>query len=405
MTIKPLERQVLYLRGKKLFQSIFIVISIFSILVTGTLGFLIVTNIDGLGRAVKVVSLIKFQALEPVTTAQLIEGATSGLVSALHDPYSVYLEPKKYESLQEHISGEYGGVGLLITIDPETERLTVVSPFKGTPAARAGIVAGDVIAKIDDQDTVDMDLETAASLMQGEPGTEVVLTIYRAGQDLKEYKIIREIIQIPSVSGQIIEEYPQIAYINISMFNEHTAGELAETINQLTQDKFKAVVLDLRHNPGGALDAAVDVASYFIPKGPVVYIVNRYHQVAKNTRAVEKLDVPLAVLVNEGSASASEIVAGAIKDTGSGIIVGEKTFGKGLVQTVFPLTGNAAVKLTTAKYLTPKKRDINRKGIEPDYQVVLSPEEEARVLADAPDVAKDPQLRKAADLLMAQLAQ
>jgi len=371
---------------------------VFSVFVTVSLTVLVVVNLDTLGQAVRVVGLIKSQSINEVDTAGLIKGATVGMVDALGDPYSVYMEPKLYENMQKNIKGVYGGVGLLITMGDD-HRLIVVSPFKGTPAQRAGIVSGDQILKIDEKDVAELDLEDAAELMQGEPGTSVVLLIYREGEPFKEVTLIREVVEIPTVEGEFLEGQPGIGYVNISNFSEHTGFELGKVLAELGKQPIKGLILDLRSNPGGSLNVAVEVASYFVPKGPVVHIVGKSSNHTMNTVHPHRLDVPLAVLVNKGSASASEIVAGAIKDTNSGILVGETTFGKGLVQTLFQLSGGAALKLTTAKYLTPNNQDINKVGIIPDVEVKLTPEEEAIALAHAPDTNKDAQLAKAIELL------
>lgn len=379
-------------------KSILKILVIFSVFVTVSLGVLIVTNLDSLGQAVRVVGLIKSQAIAEVDTPTLIKGATAGMVEALKDPYSVYMEPKIYKNMEKNIRGVYGGVGLLITMG-EDQKLLVVSPFKGTPAQKAGIVSGDQILKIDDKNVVDLDLSEAAELMQGEPGTKVVLLIYRQGEPLKEVALVREVVEIPTVEGEFIKDQPGIAYVNISNFSEHTGLELGKVLAELEKEQPKGLILDLRSNPGGSLNVAVEVASYFIPKGPVVHIVAKGKSHTLNTVHPHRVDLPLVVLVNKGSASASEIVAGAIKDTKSGILVGETTFGKGLVQTLFQLSGGAALKLTTAKYLTPEKHDINKVGIVPDVELKLSPEEEAVALAHAPDVERDTQLAKAIELL------
>lgn len=379
-------------------RSLFILIAIFSIVVTGTLGFAIAANLDGIGRAAKVLALIKSQSLADPDLATLIEGATAGMVQALEDPYSTYLEPELYQSLEGNIKGTYGGVGLLITMDKD-HKLTVVSPFKGTPAHRAGIATGDQILRIDNRDTAELDLNEAAALMQGEPGTQVVLLLYRPGGSTWEVTLTREIIEVPTVEGEYLEDYPGIAYISISNFTDHTGAELGQLLLELQKEGLEGIVLDLRNNPGGSLTAALEVASYFIPEGPVVYIKGKTSSDTLYTVHPHRVNVPLAVLVNGGSASASEIVAGAIKDTGTGKLVGETTFGKGIVQTVFPLNGGAAVKLTTSKYLTPGKNDIHEVGIIPDVEVKLTPEEEHVALMSAPDVSQDPQLAKALELL------
>jgi carboxyl-terminal processing protease len=336
--------------------------------------------------------------LYPVNTDKLLEGAIEGMVNALDDPYSSYLNAETYSRLKESVAGTYGGVGLLITVD-EKGRLMVVSPFKGTPAQRAGIKSEDYIIAIDGQETINMDLETAASLMQGEPGTTVELTIQSESADsTRQVRLERELIKVPTVEGEMLSEQVGIGYIGLTMFNEQTAADLGQKLQELRQQGMERLILDLRNNPGGSLPAAIDVASYFVPEGPVVYIAGKKKMEAKTARGYGQA-MPLVVLVNKGSASAAEIVAGAIKDTQSGILVGETTFGKGIVQTVFPLPGEAAVKITTHKYLTPAKNDIHKIGITPDYPVPLDPKLEHQVFTNAPDLENDVQLQKAISLL------
>lgn len=362
------------------------VITTVFLLVTVT-GAFFVANEQNLARAIRVISIIKTDALETVSTDQMIEGAIKGIVGSLDDPYSVYMEPRDYEQLESHMEGSYGGVGIWVGMREENE-LTVISPIKGSPASKEGLLPGDVIVKIDEHDTHNMDMDRAVELMKGEPGTEVVLSIYRKGvRELKEFTIVREIINIPSVDGKILEEERDIAYIDITMFSNTTSKDLAHKLAEFNKEGFKGLILDLRDNPGGGLLAAYEVAEFFVPEGPIVHIVD-----SRRTQTLEAsgkaLNIPLVVLVNQGSASASEIVAGAIRDSNAGTLVGTQTFGKGLVQTVFPLDGGTAVKLTTAKYLTPDKHDIDKKGIEPDYIVELSAED-----------PEDLQLQKAIELL------
>ncbi|WP_366923815.1 S41 family peptidase [Metallumcola ferriviriculae] len=372
------------------------------LLITGVFGYVIATDFMHLGRMLKVIGFIETQAMDPVPIVDLVDGALAGMVDSLEDPYSVYMEPKVYKDLSAHIKGSYGGVGLLITM--KDKQLVVLSPFKGTPAHKAGIKAEDIITKIDGKETTGMTLDDAAELMKGKPGTEVVLTVSREGTEPKDYPIVREEIDLPTVTGEMLKtaEVDGIGYINISMFSDTTGKDLNKTLTDLQSKGLKAVVLDLRNNPGGALNAAVDVAEAFVPKGPIVHIVGREGTNVYEADS-EYLNLPLVVLVNKGSASASEIVSGAIKDTGTGTIVGTTTFGKGLVQTVYPLGKGAAVKLTTAKYLTPDKRDINEKGIVPDVIVELDAETEQEALLTAPNLEKDSQLQKAVEILAGKL--
>ena len=365
-------------------------------------GLLIGFNAAHFGQMAEVIYRIEAYSFQPVSVSDMVEGAAGGIVEALEDPYSTYLKPEAYDDLEEHLSGSYGGIGLLITED-ESQQLIVVSPFKGTPAYKAGIKSGDVIVKIEDKDTSGISLVEAANLMKGQPGTKVRLTVLpRENGRLQDFEIERQEIQIPSVEGEILEEGGRIAYVNLMMFSEQTGSDLREVLRELDVHSADGVIVDLRDNPGGALGAAVDVAGYFIPPGPVVHIVYKSREETLTTQD-NFIKKPLVVLVNEGSASASEIVAGAVKDSGSGTLVGSTTFGKGLVQSVFPLTDGAALKLTTAKYLTPKRKDIHKKGIKPDVEIKMDPELAREALLFAPNLEKDPQLQKAVEILQEQI--
>ncbi|MGI9861383.1 S41 family peptidase [Moorella naiadis] len=369
------------------------------VVVTLALGVGVATHFQVVEQGLKTYSLLRFQALQPVSTDRLLTGAIKGMVESLDDPYSTYLDAETYRKLQESVTGSYGGVGLLITLDEKDRRLVVVSPFKGTPAQRAGVKSGDYITAIDGRDTAGMDLETASNLMQGQPGTKVELSILSTGATApRKVSLTREVIKVPTVDGKMLPGHPGVGYISLTMFNEQTGADLGRELADLRSQGMQKLVLDLRNNPGGALPAAVDVASYFVAKGPIVYIADQKTSEPLMARGYAQ-PLPLVVLVNKGSASAAEIVAGAIKDTKSGNLVGETTFGKGIVQTIFPLPGNAAVKITTHKYLTPGKHDINKKGITPNYVVTMDPQLEQQVLTHAPDLERDVQLQKALEVL------
>lgn len=368
------------------------------------IGGMVATNYAGLGQVARTLYLVRTHALQPVPLTKLAEGAARGMVEALGDPYSTYLDPDSFEALTQHVKGEYGGLGMLIGHDA-AKKLVVVSPFRGGPAHRAGVLPGDEIVAIDGQEASSLDLDVAARLIQGEPGTRVNVR-FRRGPEGKVFDLtlVREVIKIPSVQSFPLEGYPEVGYVAVTMFHEGTAGEFRRAIEELQRGGIKGLVLDLRNNPGGSLDAAVEIAGYFTPPGPVVYIATRGGTVPYKS-PVRSLGYPVVVLVNRGSASASEIVAGAIKDTGSGILVGERTFGKGLVQTLFEVEGGCGLRLTTAKYLTPTKRDIDAVGISPDVEVALDPGLETRVLAGYPDFSRDPQLREGVKLLLERLSQ
>ena len=344
---------------------IFLAVLIFFLVLV--VGGLIATNYKHFGNLFKVVSLIESRYLETVDVTSLVDGAVRGLVEALGDPYSVYLDPKMFAQLEEQISGSFGGLGIVVTI--KDGRLTVVRAYPDTPAKRHGISEGDVILRINDRDTEGLDLETAVGLMRGPVGSKVKLQLTREGDaSVREVEIIREQISVPTVEGYMIPN-TDVGYLVLTQFTTKTPEEVDAALTRLQKQGMKGLLLDLRDNPGGELRAAVKVAERFVPRGPVVYIDYRMGKDETYTVSGHRLNVPLVVLVNRASASAAEILAGAIKDTGSGVLVGEKTFGKGIVQELFRLDNGAGLKLTTARYLTPGRHDIHNKGIEPDVPV------------------------------------
>jgi carboxyl-terminal processing protease len=365
--------------------------------IIGFIGLLIAFDVGHLGQAAEVFFKLQRFSYQDVPFSKLIDGVMEGMVNSLGDPYSAYLDSAEYRDLEQNITGSYGGVGILIT-ETESSTLEVVSPFKGTPAYRAGIKSGDIIVKIGDKETSGMELTEAANLMKGPPGTKVKLTVRPKGNgQLKEYVIEREEIHIPSVEGQILPG-TKIAYINLMMFSQQTEKDLIEIFEKINVKEAEGIILDMRDNPGGDLSAAVDIAGFFIPQGPAVHIVSKTGRDSLTTED-KYLSKKLVVLVNGGSASASEIVAGAIKDNGTGMLVGTTTFGKGLVQSVFEITPNSALKLTTAKYLTPKGNDIHGKGITPDVVVEMDANLSREVLLYAPMLEKDVQLQEAVSLI------
>ncbi|HHW41043.1 MAG TPA: S41 family peptidase [Syntrophomonadaceae bacterium] len=341
------------------------------LLVAGLGGLFVWANKNHLDNLVKTYVLIKTKSLNRVSTATLIEGAIKGMVDALGDPYSVYLDRTAFQELNLQIEGAFGGIGVEIDLNKD-KQLVVVAPLPGTPADRAGIKSGDIIAEINGKDTAQMSLIEAAGLLRGTPGSSVSLKIWRP-QENRYFKVSlrRQQIQVPSVTGRMLPDHPGIGYLQVMQFNQmSTIPQLNRELARIEKAGYRGLILDLRGNPGGDLQTAVELASYFIKRGPVVRIVHRggVEDVLQPVYS-RRVKAPLVVLVNEGSASASEIVAGAIKDTKSGTLVGTRTFGKGLVQTVFNLDRNVGVKLTTDKYLTPNGHDINKRGIEPDVVV------------------------------------
>lgn len=348
-------------------------------------------DVAGSLRLFRAMQIIKSRYVEDAPVDTLMTGAIKGMVNSLGDPHSIYMDAKMYKDFMVETEGSFGGVG--IVLGAKEKVLTVVSPIEGTPGEKAGIKSGDFIIKINGQDTKSMLLDEAVSKIRGPEGTTVTLTIQR-GQEVKDYTLTRSNIQIKTVSGKMLPN--NIAYIRISMFNEQTSGEFLKKYQEMEKEGMKAVILDLRDNPGGLLDECVKVANKFVPKGPVVSVITRDGRRDTSTSNLEAVKYPCVVLVNGGSASASEIVAGAIQDTGAGTLVGTKTYGKGSVQTLMRLDGGAAIKLTIAKYYTPKDRSINGIGIEPDIKVELPERQNGTEM-------KDTQLDKAIEIVKSKL--
>ncbi len=315
-----------------------------------------------------------------------VDGAKSGLVSGAGDPYTVFLDAKSAKALTDQLSGTLSGIGAEVGI--KNNHLTVISPISGSPAERAGLKAGDIIAKIDGNDTSNLLLDEAVSKIRGQKGTEVTLKVVRGNTDAIDIKVTRDVITVPSVKSSL--KTGNIGYIQISQFGNDTSEKVAAAAAGLKNQGAEKIILDLRNNPGGFLDSAVMVSSQFMREGKVVVEERR------NGKTTEKLQtrsggsligLPMVVLINSGSASASEIVAGALKDNGAAKLIGEKSFGKGSVQEVINLGGGAQLKVTVAHWFTPSGRGIDKIGITPDIEVK---QDQADYNAD-----RDPQLDRA----------
>lgn len=336
----------------------------------------------------RAVQVVKSQYVGTAEGPLLMTGSLKGMVNSLGDPYSVYLDPKMYSELMLETKGSFGGVGIVLGV--KEKQLTVVAPIEGTPAETAGIQSGDLIVKIDNQDTKDMALDEAVGKIRGKEGSTVSLTIQRTGQEPQEYTLTRATIILKTVSGKMLEG--GIGYIRLSMFSETTGNDFLQKMNELTEQGMKSLILDLRNNPGGLIGESVKVASLLVPQGPIVSVIGKDGTRETSESQLDKPTIPLVVLINGGSASASEIVAGAIQDTGAGKLIGVKTFGKGSVQRIIPLDKDSAVKITIAEYHTPKDRSIHGKGIEPDILVEMPKDKDAKA---------DSQLDKAIEVLKA----
>lgn len=311
----------------------------------------------------------------------LIEGALKGMLQSL-DPHSQFMDEESFKAMKEDTAGKFGGLG--ITIGVKDGLLTVIAPMEGTPAFRAGLLSGDKITEIDGDSTEGLALEDAVKKLRGDPGTTVKIKIFRPKTQLmKEFELERAVINVPSIKDTRVLD-GGIGYVRMLQFGEDTSGDLQEALDELEAQKIRALVLDLRSNPGGLLTAAVEVSQKFLDRGDlVVYTRGRDNRMERSYRARARKtfpEVPMVVLINGYSASASEIVAGALQDNRRAVLVGEKSFGKGSVQSVLPQESGTAIRLTTAKYYTPSERVIHDNGIEPDVVVPMSVENWRNIL-------------------------
>ena len=324
-------------------------------------------NLNKLTNMINIIQQ-KFVGKKNPTKQELYEYAMTGLVNGLDDPYSEYLTKKDLESFTEDLDGEYVGVGM--SIDKKKDApLVVVSPFVGSPAAKAGMKIGDKVTKVDKTDIIPLNATETVNLLKGKQGTKVDVEVVREGvKNPFTVTIIRDTIKLEMVESKMLPD--QIGYVSLLKFGNHTGAELKKHIEQLQAQGMKGLILDLRSNPGGSLKEAQDISSLFLTQDLVVYLKYKNGQETRYNRTMPSLgNFPLIILVNGGSASASEIVTGAIKDYKRGTIIGQKTFGKGIVQEVIPLEGGDAIKLTVAQYFTPNGNYIHEKGIEPDIKV------------------------------------
>ena len=359
-----------------------------------------------------------------VTYQDLVYGALKGMLNTL-DPHSEFMEPEKYKELQSDTQGAFGGLGVVVSM--KDNFVTVVAPMDDSPGFKAGILSGDRIIRIDGKSTEKMSLQDAVKTMRGEPGTDIHLTVFRpSSNQVQEYKLTRSVINVDMVkdiNGK--KDFPlsdnKIGYVRLVQFGEKTSDDLEAALRTLKKEGMQGLVLDLRWNPGGLLEQAVDVCEKFLPRGQLV-VTTEGRNAAQNSsryaggRGDEIKGMPIVVLVNLGSASASEIVAGCLQDVKRAVILGEKTFGKGSVQSILPLQDGSALRLTTAKYYTPSHKVIHEQGITPDIPVPMTDEEDRDIqlqrspggLESLPEPereraanAHDPQLERAMDLLRA----
>lgn len=317
-----------------------------------------------------------------------------GLLSSLGDPYTSYMDKKTFTSFMEQTEGEYIGIGTVISVDENDGRLVIVSPYENSPAAKAGILPGDKILSVDNLAASKENYEQIVKKLKGAAGTTAKIKIIRPSKNNKvlEFNVVREKIDIPTVSHKVFDN---IGYLRITNFDKNTYEQFVNAYNFISKDNLKGLIIDLRNNPGGLLDSVVKIADELVPKDCIVYTEDKNGNKKFIYSDDKYIKLPLVILVNGNSASASEVLSGAVKDLKRGILVGSKTFGKGLVQNLFPLRDGSAVKVTVAKYYTPAGICINGKGIEPDYKIEL-PEDK---MISGIEPKDDLQLQKALELL------
>lgn len=382
------------MKMQKLFKGLSLVFAVVGVVAASAVLFILITNFTAVTTFFSVLGLVNTQSLYESDAARLINGATSGVVASLDDPYSRYLDQQTWQDLQIKLEAKFGGIGVYVLQDDEGRQI-IVAPIKGTPAYEAGVQNGDVIVGINGESIMSLSQDEVVHLMRGEPGTQLLLTVFRESDgQTHDFKIIREIINVPSVEAKKLDEVPGIGYIKLNQFHALSAREMADSVNLLTrEEKVKGLILDLRNNGGGEFDSSIAIASLFLENGAkVVSAKDNYGKETIHEAFGQSVDTPLVVLVNGNSASASEILAGSLQDHKRALLVGEKTFGKGLVQTIFQLPDGGALQLTTQKYFTPNGTDINKIGITPDYVVEMTADDK-----------QDRQLQKAIELLKKQI--
>lgn len=333
---------------------------------------------------------------EDIDTEELTNGLYKGLFEGLGDPYSVYYTKEEYDSMMASTSGTYCGIGAVLSQDMKTMQVTVLHVYKDTPADKAGLKDGDTILKVDDIEATSMELSELVTNIRGAKGTKVHLEVYREGEkDKLEYDIERDKVEVPTVEYEMLEN--NVGYIQITEFAEPTETQFTEAVNALQAQGMQAMIVDLRDNPGGYLSAVTEILDDILPEGITVYTEDKYGKRQNYTSDDEhRIEIPMAVLINENSASAAEIFAGAIKDYDYGTLIGTKSFGKGIVQTVKQLKDGSAIKLTTAKYYTPNGNYIHEVGIEPDVELEY---EYTGDTNEDYDKSQDNQIQKALEIL------
>lgn len=385
---------------KKIFLGVIITAIFSSVLTISGLCILLrldAQNLLNLGRFIGAMNFIETHYVQEIEKDKLIDGAINGMVHSLGDPHSIYLEPKLYSQLKADTSGSFGGIGVYMGF--KDGGVFVLSVIPDSPGEKVGLMAGDSIIAVNSQPISEIEPSEVALKIRGAVGSDVELLIHREGEEDKTYTIKREIIKVQTVSSKMIDD--KLGYIRISNFSENTGTEFKNAISTLEKQNMKGFILDLRQNPGGVITSCVEIAKEIVPAGTIVSVIQRDGQKEVFTSDLKQAKYPIVVLLDHNSASASELLSGALQDTKAALIVGEKSYGKGSVQTVIPMFQNDGLKLTIAKYYTPSGRSIDGTGITPDVEVKL---EKPIIISRETDVNsnEDLQLQKAKEILTEQ---
>lgn len=379
---------------KQFFLTIFMTMIVTVVLMTAAALWALGLDADTAKNAVRFVVARRFietQYVNEVDDKKLTDGAISGMMKSLDDPHSLYLDSEMYKALREHTESSFGGIGVVMGV--RDGKIVAISVMEDNPGAKAGLKADDQILAVDGESVTDMELDKVVMKVRGEAGTDVVLTIHREGEEDRDYKITRGTIKVKTAAGKMQDD--GIGYIRITSFGEDTAEEFDKEYKKLSDAGMKGLIIDLRENPGGLVKTCTDIAKTLVPKGPIVSVVRRDGSTEEYTSDLDAAPMPIVVLIDKNSASASEILAGALKDTGAATLVGTKSYGKGSVQIVMPLVDDDALKLTIAKYYTPSGVCIDGTGIEPDVPISFD--------MDAAAAGKDVQLEKAMEVMREKL--
>ncbi|MTI71525.1 MAG: S41 family peptidase [Firmicutes bacterium] len=339
---------------------------------------------------------IKENFLNEITDKELLDGQLKGMFDSLEDPYSMYMTKNEFDSFMDHTKGTYGGIGIIVT-PGDDNLITIVSPIEDTPGERSGMKTGDKIVKVNGKEVTANEMDDAIKIMKGKPGTDVTITIKREINEETKFitmDITREEIRLISVRSNMLDN--KIGYIRIIQFDEPVYEDFKKHLTKLQDKGMKGLIIDLRNNPGGLLDKCAEITDKLIGKSNIVYTETKKGEREYLKSDADKLDIPLVILVNGGSASASEILSGAVKDTNSGTLIGTKTFGKGIVQRIKKLSDGSGFKITVSKYFTPSGKSIHGVGIEPDIEVKL-PEDIEQIGVD--NIKEDIQLKRAIDVI------